>query len=319
LKKIFITGGTGFFGKAILRFCQENNYYDKYSIYIFSRNVTKFRLNCPKSINLDKVNFYEGDILNPSTFPENIFDSIIHAATDSTTGLSLNYIDRSNQIVDGTRNILEWCNNSKVKRFLYVSSGGVYGAINDAVSENQNFSPSILNIDSTYSISKLFSEHLCFLYSNKYNFSVSVARCFSFIGKDLPLDAHFAVGNFIGNVLKGESININGDGSPIRSYMDQDDLANWLFEILFIGKNKEIYNVGSNEEISIKNLAELIKKLFDSEININIKYNKISGQSSNRNYYVPNISKALGKLNLKLNFSLANSIKKILSTQNTVF
>lgn len=314
--KIFITGGTGFFGKAILRFCQENNYYDNYRIYIFSRNVTKFRLDCPKSINLEKVNFFEGDILNPSTFPENIFDSIIHAATDSTTGSSLSYIDRSNQIVDGTRNILEWCNNSKVKRFLYVSSGGVYGAINDIVSENQNFSPSILNIDSTYSISKLFSEHLCFLYSNKYNFSVSVARCFAFVGKDLPLDAHFAIGNFIENVLKGESININGDGSPIRSFMDQDDLANWLFEILFFGKNNEIYNVGSDEEISIKNLAELIKKLSNADININIKANLIKGQSKNRNYYVPNISKAMKKLNLKLNYSLENSIKKVLSYNN---
>lgn len=315
MKKIFVTGGTGFFGKALLRFCQESDFYTNYSVYILSRNVEKFKSQCPKSIDLSKIIFVEGDILKPSTFPKNIFDFVIHAATDSTSGLNLNHIDRSNQIVDGTKNILNWCKHSNLQRFLYVSSGGVYGTTSHPVFENQNTCPYISNIDNTYSISKLFSEHLCFLYSNKYNFSVSIARCFSFIGEDLPTNAHFAIGNFIGNILKGESIVINGDGSQVRSYMDQNDLANWLIKILLTGKNKEIYNVGSNEEISIKNLAKLIKNLSNSKVNIEIKNKKISGQSSNRNFYVPNVSKAINELNLKLNLSLSESLTKIFLKQ----
>ncbi len=298
----------------MLRFLQENKLYNNYSLYLLTRNILKFKSRCPKSIDLSNVNFFEGNILDPSSFPKNIFNYVIHAATDSTAGLELNHIDRSEQIVNGTRNILEWCKKTHVKRFLFISSGGVYGSINKPVFEYENVCPSISNIDNTYSISKIFSEHLCFLYASRYNFSISVARCFSFIGKDLPKDAHFAIGNFLGDVIKDKSITIKGDGNPIRSFMDQDDLANWLFTILFFGKANEIYNVGSDEEISIKNLAELIKKIFKSNVKIDLKNKKITGQSSKRNYYVPNIDKAKKELNLNLNFSLKDSISKISSS-----
>ena len=311
MKKIFITGGTGFFGISMLRFLQENKLYNNYSLYLLTRNILKFKLRCPKSIDLSNINLIEGNILDTSSFPKNIFNYVIHAATDSTAGLKLNHLDRSVQIVNGTRNVLEWCKNADVKRFLFISSGGVYGTINKPVFEYENICPLISNIDNTYSVSKIYSEHLCFLYASRYNFSTSVARCFSFVGRDLPKDAHFAIGNFLGDVIKDKSIIINGDGLPIRSFMDQDDLANWLFKILFFGEANEIYNVGSDEEISIKNLAELIKKIFKSNVKIDLKNKTINGQSSKRNYYVPNIDKAKSELNLTLNFSLEDSISKI--------
>lgn len=313
MKKIFITGGTGFFGISILRYLQENKLYNNYSLHLLTRDILKFKSRCPKSIDLSNINFIEGNILDPSSFPKNTFNYVIHAATDSTAGLKLNHLDRSVQIVNGTRNVLEWCKNADVKRFLFISSGGVYGTINKPVFEYENICPSISNIDNTYSVSKIYSEHLCFLYASRYNFSTSVARCFSFVGRDLPKDAHFAIGNFLGDVIKDKSIIINGDGLPIRSFMDQDDLANWLFKILFDGEANEIYNVGADEEISIKELAELIKKIFKSNVKIILKNKTINGQSSERNYYVPNIDKAKIELKLALNFSLEDSISRIAS------
>ena len=295
----------------MLRFLQENKLYNNYSLYLLTRNILKFKSRCPKSIDLSNINFIEGNILDPSSLPKNIFNYVIHAATDSTASLKLNHLDRSVQIVNGTRNVLEWCKNADVKRFLFISSGGVYGTINKPVFEYENICPSISNIDNTYSVSKLYSEHLCFLYASRYNFSTSLARCFSFVGRDLPKDAHFAIGNFLGNVIKDKSIVINGDGLPIRSFMDQDDLANWLFKILFDGEANEIYNVGSDEEISIKDLAELIKKIFKSNVKIILKNKTINGQSGERNYYVPNIDKAKIELKLALNFSLEDSISRI--------
>jgi dTDP-glucose 4,6-dehydratase len=312
LKKIFFTGGTGFFGLAVLRFLQGNKEYDEYSVYLFTRNISRFKSRCPKSIELKNIEFIEGDILEPSSFPANNFDYIIHAAADSTDGQKLDHLFRSSQIVDGTRNILEWCKNSEVNKFLFISSGGVYGKIYKPVQEHENICPTISNIDNTYSVSKMFAEHLCFLYANRYDFSISVARCFSFIGQDLPRDAHFAVGNFLRDVIDNKPITINGDGSPVRSFMDQGDLAHWLLTILFFGGNNQVYNVGSDEEISTLNLAELVKKIFQSNLPINIEYKSVTGQAKGRNYYVPNIDKAKTDLGLRLNCSLEDSVLKIL-------
>jgi len=260
LEKILITGGTGFFGKSFLRYFQENNFYDSFSVFLISRNVKKFKESCPKSIDLTNINFFQADIMKKESLPIIKFDYIIHGATDSTYGLNLQEIERSDQIVRGTRNILEWCKNIKIKRFLFISSGGVYGKITMPVDELYNTKLKTTEKHDTYSISKLFSEHLCMLYSNKYNFSYSVARCFSFSGVDLPLKSHFALGNFINNALSNKNILINGDGSPIRSYMDQRDLSHWIFKILFYGKNNNVYNVGSDKSISILDLAKLVAK-----------------------------------------------------------
>lgn len=312
MKNIFITGGTGFFGKALLRHFQKFKLYDLYNIHILTRNILKFKSTCPESIDLSKVFFFEGDILNKDSFPEKQFDYIIHAATDSTNGLSLDPLERSNQIIDGTLNVLEWCKNQDLSRLLYISSGGVYGALNNDVSESVTTTPIISDIENTYSVSKHFAEHLCFLYSNKYNFPVSIARCFSFIGEDLPLNAHFAIGNFINNVLNNDNIIIKGNGLPYRSYMDQRDLSNWLINILLLDRSNNIYNVGSNEKISIKDLANLINNLSGNKVEIILQNKEIVGQSSNRSYYIPNIDKISKNLNLKLNYTLEESIKFVI-------
>lgn len=307
--KIFITGGTGFFGKALLRHFQKFELYDLYKIYLFTRNISKFKSTCPKSIDLSKVCFFEGDILDIDSFPKKQFHYIIHAATDSTNGLNLNLLERSRQIIDGTLNVLEWCKNQNLSRLLYISSGGVYGSLNSDVSESETTTPIVSDIENTYSISKRFAEHLCFLYSNKFNFPVSIARCFSFIGEDLPLNAHFAIGNFIRNVIRNENIIIKGNGLPYRSYMDQRDLSNWLIKILQTDRGNNIYNIGSDEKISIKDLAYLINGLSENKVKIIVQNKEIVGQSSSRNYYIPNINKISKNLNLNLNFTLEDSIK----------
>ena len=307
-KKIFITGGTGFFGKSLLRFFQKNNLHLKYQLYILSRSPDIFLKNYSNDIDLKSVKFIQGDVLKPETFPLNQFDYIIHAATDSTIGPDLGYLDRSKQIVDGTRNILEWCKHSQVRKFLYISSGGVYGNTGIKVSETSMSAPDTLELNATYSISKRFSEHLCSLYLNEFDIPFAVARCFSFVGVDLPRDAHFAIGNFLENAMQNEDIIIKGDGSPIRSYMDQYDLAQWLMQILILDKAIGAFNVGSSEEISLLELARLILEITGSKGKIVVQNGLDPVHSNGRNLYVPDIAKAENILGLKCSRSLREAL-----------
>jgi len=123
---------------------------------------------------------------------------------------------------------------------------------------------------------------------------------------DLPLDAHFAIGNFVRDALWGEEIVVKGDGSPLRTYLDQNDLADWLMTLLEKGRPGEAYNVGSDEVISIADLAYLVRDLIAPEKPVRILGKPDPAQARNR--YVPDIRKARGELGLGVTISLAESI-----------
>ena len=136
---------------------------------------------------------------------------------------------------------------------------------------------------------------------------VKIARCFAFVGPYLPLDTHFAIGNFINNVLKKEDIIIRGDGSTIRSYMYASDLMVWLWRILILGESNSPYNVGSDESISIKELAEKIKGVSDSTVSVKILGTQI--RKEDVDIYCPNVQKA-NSINTNIKIQISESINK---------
>ena len=141
----------------------------------------------------------------------------------------------------------------------------------------------------------------------------SVARCFSFVGPGLPTDLHYAVGNFVADAITTRRITIEGNGLTQRSYMDLGDMVLWLLTILFDGRTGEDYNVGSNDAVTLYQLASKIKELVDENIDIEVldKADTNIGVPANF-YYVPNVDKAIKQLDLKhlsnLNSSLAGFI-----------
>jgi dTDP-glucose 4,6-dehydratase len=234
---------------------------------------------------------------------------VLHAATDSTLGPQLRPIERYNQIVDGTRNLLDYSVANGVQRFLLTSSGGVYGPQPQDMEktvETYHGMPDPLNPAHTYSVAKRCAEHLCALYQDRYGIQTVVARCFAFVGRDLPLDVHFAIGNFIRDALWADEITVNGDGTPLRSYLDQRDLANWLIKLLLDGKSGEAYNVGSDEVVRISELAYLVRDLLSPDKPVRILGKTVA--TLDRNRYVPDIAKIYEHLNLRPTISLKQAI-----------
>jgi dTDP-glucose 4,6-dehydratase len=213
--------------------------------------------------------------------------------------------------------MLDFAVKNGVRRFLFTSSGAIYGTQPSAlqkISEVYNGAPDPLLHNNTYGIAKRQAEHLCTLYGQHYGVETITARCFAFVGPDLPLRAHFAIGNFISDALTGEALIVNGDGTPIRSYLDQRDLANWLFAMLRNGRPGEAYNVGSDQAISIYELAQTVSRLLAPG-----KQVRLMGKPQNdslRSRYIPCTDKASKELGLQVSVSLEQAILFAASSHN---
>jgi dTDP-glucose 4,6-dehydratase len=197
----------------------------------------------------------------------------------------------------------------QARRFLLTSSGGVYGpqpAEMAQIPEDYLGMPNTLHMSSTYGIGKRMAEHLCFLYWKTHGLETVIARCFAFIGQDLPLDAHFAIGNFIRDAMQKPTIEVGGDGTPVRTYMDQRDLSRWLITLAERGRPGQAYNVGSDIEITIRDLAHLVRDTLSPDKPVQIA-GKIT-ENIHRNRYVPSTAKARSELNLNLVYSLQDAI-----------
>lgn len=311
---VLLTGGTGFFGRALLRHwlarAQSGEQVPK--VTVLSRSPHSFLAQYPEFEGLAWLKLYQGDVLNPASLPAyEGFTHLLHGAADSTAGPRLSPLQRYDQIVDGTRHLLDYAAAQGIRRFLLTSSGGVYGpqpADVQTIGECYNGMPDPLEAGHAYSVAKRCAEHLCALYRQQYGIEVVIARCFAFVGRDLPLDVHFAIGNFIRDALHAPVITVNGDGTPVRSYMDQRDLAQWLEVLLRHGQAGEAYNVGSDVAITIGELAHLVRDILAPHKAVSIAARAV-GDASFRNRYVPSIEKARNQLGLYLQHSLREAIQ----------
>jgi len=312
--RIFLTGGTGFFGKALLRHWSgiaERDVSAAPQVLVLSRAPESFLKNNPEFANHDWLRFHKGDVLRQESLPESSFDFVLHAAADSTAGAKLSAVERYDQIVSGTRNALDFAVRSGASRFLLTSSGAVYGSQPSSmalIQEDYCGMPDPLNPYNTYGVAKRAAEHLCVLYQNQYGIGTVIARCFAFVGRDLPLDVHFAIGNFIRDALWRDQITISGDGSAVRSYLDQADLAVWLTALLEKGRSGCAYNVGSDKPIEIAQLAQLVRDII-SPLKKVVILGKRSAPEICRLRYVPDTMRAQKDFGLKVTVPLEQAIR----------
>jgi UDP-glucuronate decarboxylase len=162
--------------------------------------------------------------------------------------------------------------------------------------------------------SKRAAEFFCAAYAQEFGLKVKMTRCFSFLGPHLPLDIHYAIGNFIRDGLLRRPISVKGDGRPVRSYLYMSDLVVWLMTILFRGEPSRIYNVGSEDGRSIRELAEVVGRCFDPVLPVEMLAAPVSSPATAApDIYVPCTRRVRAELGLDETVSLEEGIQKTLA------
>ena len=312
-QRIFITGGTGFFGCWLVEsFCHINHELDLNArATVLTRTPAKFIAKAPHLAVDPHLELLTGDVRD-FKFPEGAFPFVIHAATEASARQAAEKpLDMLATILTGTQRTLEFAATHGTVRFLLTSSGAVYGRQPSDIThlpESYAGAPDPVDPSSVYAEGKRAAELMCSLYQKETGIECAIARCWAFCGPHLPLDAHFAIGNFIGNVLRGQPISIQGDGTPRRSYLYGADLAIWLWTMLFRAPLLTPINVGSGEDLSILELAQRVAQTMNPGAVVRVAGVPIPGAAPLR--YVPSVNRAKQLLGLEQTVSLEESIRR---------
>jgi nucleoside-diphosphate-sugar epimerase len=311
--RIFVTGGTGFFGCWLLEsfaWACDRLRLDA-SVTVLTRSPKAFRRKAPHLAAHSAIHLVHGDIRS-FPFPAGHFSHVIHGATESSTNPNPDQpLLMLDTIVNGTRRALDFAAAASAQRFLLISSGAVYGTQPPemaGVSETYGGGPDPTDPRAVYAEGKRLAELQCALYSRNRGIACPIARCFAFVGPYLPLDVHFAIGNFIGDCLHQRSIEIRGDGTPYRSYLYAADLAIWLWTILVRGESCRPYNVGSEREWSIAELAASVAAVLEPSTDIRVRGIPRPGTAAER--YIPDTRRARLELGLREQITLEDAIRR---------
>jgi len=309
-QRIFLTGGTGFFGCWLLEsFCHINRKLElDAQVTVLTRDPAKFVAKCPHLASDSAVTLHAGDVRS-FAFSAGEFRYVLHAATEAVVQPSVE--EMLGTTVEGTRRALAFAQACGARRFLLTSSGAVYGrqpAELTHVPETYVPAPKTVDAVNAYSEGKRRSEMVCAEMTRGTEIEAAIARCWAFCGPHLALDAHFAIGNFIGDVLAGRPIAIGGDGTPRRSYLYAADLAAWLWTMLFRAPALVPINVGSGEDLSIRELAETVARTLRPETEIRVAKQAVAGALPSR--YVPSVERARELLGLRETVALEEQIRR---------
>jgi len=315
MQTLLLTGGTGFFGRSILDAFRRDLLapFGIGRVIALARHASRMRTESPELCGAG-VELIDADVLKVSS----IFDAdvVIHAAASSDARRYRSSPDEEEKIiVEGTRRVCEAIAKSRHRpQLLYVSSGAVYGRQPPGVAALAEDAPQIDDATSgkeAYTLGKRAAEVIVRELTESSHVPSRIARCFAFVGPWLPRDQHFAIGNFLGNALRGESIEVRARHPVIRSYLHADDLAVWLLRIATADLDGcEVFNVGSDEAVSIRELATMVAKIGGVAVSLPEMSPRETGDSiAQVDRYVPDISKARRELGLAVTIPLRVAVE----------
>lgn len=269
MKWILVTGGTGFIGTNLCKKLLEKG---KYVIALDNQITSDTKQRDVFSSN-SHYRYIHHDIIH--TIPPDLtlsgisIETIYHLACPTgVTNLVPLALEMALTCSIGTKNILDLArvHNADI---VYASSSEVYG--NPTMfpqGENYTGNVSSTGIRSPYEEGKRFSEMLINVYAQKYHLRTKIVRIFNTYGPFMALSDTRVIPKFIHQIKNKKPITIQGDGTHTRTFCFVDDLVRGLQLIQKHGKEGEIYNLGSSNEITIFELAKKIISFRKGGINV---------------------------------------------------
>lgn len=256
---ILVTGATGLIGGCLVETLMMNPSRD-YQVYASGRNEERARKRFESVSKLEGFHFLNYDVMKPLKCDIH-FDYIIHAASNANPQFyATQPVEVMKANIEGVANLIEYGLGHEMKRFLYVSSGEVYGEGDGRVfyEEYSGYVDSMSH-RACYPSSKRAAETLCVAYAKEYMADVVVARPCHIYGPYFSDSDNRVYAQFMRNVLNGEDIVLKSSGKQFRSWCYVVDCVSALLYILLKGDNCEAYNIADSlSNVSIKELASLV-------------------------------------------------------------
>jgi dTDP-glucose 4,6-dehydratase len=309
---VVITGATGFVGTwLVLSWIHARKQLNGTgNLIVTSRSPDQLRPLIEVIDTKAPVTYIASDIADfqlPKTFTNGF---VVHAATPASALLnSTNPSKMLDVIIGGQRQVISECVRTK-SRLLFLSSGAVYGRQPldlEHIPETWEGAPNINTSESAYHEGKRVAELMANIASQHEGLDFVTARLFAFVGPFLPIDTHFALGNFIRDALLSRDIEIMSGGGSIRSYLYTTDMSSHLWMILARGISGECYNLGSARAINLIDLAKNVINQTDSALKIHIRG---ANTSENVTRYVPSTRKLETELGISERVSLGDAIRR---------
>jgi nucleoside-diphosphate-sugar epimerase len=279
-KTVLVTGANGFIPSYIIYTLIELNttrcLHDPLTIVALVRNKEKAEKKFASLVKEKHFDLLVADVSGPVTIAPKV-DIIIHAASQASPkyyGADPVGTLKANTL--GTANMLDIAHNNGAEKFLYISSGEVYGVLDGSmpvVNEEYTGNVDITNVRSCYAESKRMGETMCVCWSHQYNFHVNMLRLSHTYGPGVELDDGRVFGDFVHNILNNENIVLTSNGKAKRSFVYITDMILALFRVLLQGENRQAYNVASDTETEILELAQILCGLYP-EKHIAVKFSE---------------------------------------------
>ena len=311
-KTVLIAGGKGFLGtyfKNVL--IQINETLSKpMKIIIMDSLITSKEKNDEKNPNIE---FLEQDI-SQSFEIQNDIDYIIHTASIASPPTYRKFPIKTVDVnYEGTKNLLELAKEKKVTSMLFLSSSEIYGDP-DVFPTPESYvgKVSCTGPRACYDESKRLAETISILYFQQYNVPVKIARPFNVYGPYLNLNDGRIIPDFMNNAINKSQIIIHSDGTPTRSFCYASDAISGFFKLLFSNHNGIICNVGNDEEVSVKDVADIIQNIMNKPISIKMEKSEDPDYTKdNPQRRCPDLSLIKKSVNYKPTVNLEEGLKRV--------